>query len=594
MSNSEPKELTYARQFINKGNFDKAIQIISDFEKKGGITAHAITSCHLLKCDLLIQRGCYENALNLAEQTYKESMELGKNLLSVDALIYSAKSLVWLNKHDKALNITNQAEKLLKSFTLDSSTEYKQREAYIFFIKSLFNFFDLDERLNYAEQSLLLREELGIKNEIAESMRTIAHLHAAYKGEFDYALDYLKRGLSFAEESKNKYCIAMVLRTLMLTYGMRGDFDQAIIYGLQGLAIFEEINNKPRISLMLNTIGTNYRMKGELDRALEYLQRSIAICEELGLPSDLALVFGTLIEITVDMDNLELAQKYLERIKQIRDQEENEWINLLYRFGMVDILKTSKRAKNRVKAEKLLKEIIEESFQTYFTILAILSLSDLLLVELRITSDTKVLVELKTYINRLLEYAETSNSYWLLAETYLLQAKISLININIGEARRYLIQAQQIAERNGLSGLYKKIENEHEKLLSQLTLWEQLKELNATITERMELANISEHMNLMLRNRRMITIQTSKDKVAIQEERIICLVCKGDIVGFSYVCECEAMYCENCAKTLANLENVCWVCNVPIDKSRPTKPYMKDERKKEMKISEKNQKEINE
>ncbi len=585
MSNSEPKEFSFAKRFIDEGNFDKAFQILSDFEKKQGITGYNILSCHLLKCDLLIQQGCYKNAANLAKQTYKESMELGKNLFSVDALIYSAKSLIWLNKYDKALNITNQAEKLLKSFTLDSSTEYKQREAYIFFIKSLFNFFDLDQRLNYAERSLLLREELGIKHEIAESMRTIAHLYAAYKGEFDCALDYLKRGLLFAEESNNKYSIAMVLRAFMLIYGERGDFDQAILCGLQSLSIFEEIDNKPRISLLLNSIGSSYRMKGELDRALEYLQRSIVICEELGLPSDLALAFGTLIEITVDMDELELAQKYLERIKQIRDQEENEWINLLYRFSMVDILKTSKRAKDRVKAEKLLKEIIEENFQPYFTILAILSLSDLLLVELRITNDTKVLVELKTYITRLLEYAENSNSYWFLAETYLLQAKISLININIGEARRYFIQAQQIAERNGLSGLYKKIKTEHEKLVSQLTLWEQLKELNATITERMELANISEHMNLMLRNRRMKTIQTSEDKVPIHEERIICLVCKGDIVGFSYVCECDAIYCENCAKTITNLENVCWVCNAPIDKSRPIKPYTKGEKGIDMKIS---------
>ena len=588
MSNSEPKEeLTYARQFINEGNFDKAFQILSDFEIKEGVTGYDIVSCHLLKCVLLIQQGCYENALSLAEQTYKESVELGKNLLSVDALIYSAQTLLWLNRHDKAFDIISQAEKLLKTFTPDLSTEYKQREAYIFFIKSVLDFFDLDQRLNFAEQSLVLREQLGNKHEIAESMRWLALLHATYKGEFDYALEYLKRAMSFAKESNNKYCIAMISRGLMLTYGMRGDFDQAIMYGLQGLAIFEEINNKPRISLMLNTIGTNYRMKGELDQALEYLQRSIAICEDLGIPSDIALTLSTLIEITVDMGDLEMAQQYYKRLKQIRDQEENEWINLLYRFSTVEILKTSPRAKNRVKAEKLLKAIIEENYLPYFTIVAVLSLCDLLLVELRITKDIEVLIELKTFITRLLEYAEITNSYWFLAETYLLQAKISLINLNIGEARRLFIQAQQVAERHGLSWLHKKIMTEHEKLVSQLTLWEQLKELNATITERMELARISEQMNLMLRNRRIMTTQSTEDKVAIHEERIICLVCKGDIVGFTYICDCDAIYCENCAKTLTNLENACWVCNTPIDKSRPMKTYIKDEKGIEMEISDK-------
>lgn len=593
MSNSEPKEFTYARRFINEGKFDKAFQILTDFETKEGITGHDIVSCHLLKCDLLIQQGCYEIAVSLAEQTYKESVELGKNLLSVGALIYSAQALLWVSRYDKALDIISQAEKLLKSFTPDLSKEYKQREAYIFFIKSRLNFFDLDQRLNFVEQSLVLREQLGSKLEIAESMRWLAWLHATHKGEFDYALEYLKRAMSFAKQSNNKYCIAMILRSLMLAHGMRGDFDQAIMYGLQGLAIFEEINNKPRISLMLNTIGSNYRNKGELDQALEYLQQSIAICEELGSPSDLALVLATLIEITVDMGDIELAQQYYKRLKQIRAQEENEWINLLYRLSTVEILKASPRAKNRVKAEKLLKVIIEENYQPHFTISAVLSLCDLLLIELRMTNDEEVLIELKTFITRLLEYAEITNSHWLLAETYLLQAKISLINLNIGEARRLFIQAQQVAERHGLSWLHKKIVTEHEKLVSQLTLWEQLKELNATITERMELAKINDQMNLMLRNRRIMTTQSMEDKVVIQEERIICLVCKGDIVGFTYVCECAAIYCENCSKTLTNLENVCWVCSAPIDKSRPTKPYTKDEEGIELKISDKNQKEIN-
>ena len=227
MSNSEPKEFSFAKRLIDEGNFVKAFQILSDFEKKQGITGYNIVSCHLLKCDLLIQQGCYKNAAHLAKQTYKESLELGKNLLSIDALNYNAQALLWINNYEKAFNITTQSENLLKSFTPNLSAEYKQREAHIFFIKSSFDFFDLDQRLNFINQSLVLREELGIKREIAESMRTIAHLHAAYKGEFDCALDYLKRALSFAEESKNKYCIAMVLRTLMLTYGMRGNFDQA-------------------------------------------------------------------------------------------------------------------------------------------------------------------------------------------------------------------------------------------------------------------------------------------------------------------------------------------------------------------------------
>jgi hypothetical protein len=51
------------------------------------------------------------------------------------------------------------------------------------------------------------------------------------------------------------------------------------------------------------------------------------------------------------------------------------------------------------------------------------------------------------------------------------------------------------------------------------------------------------------------------------------LVCRGEVLKFSYICECGANYCGNCARALTNLENVCWACDVPIDYLKPVKPY---------------------
>jgi len=76
----------------------------------------------------------------------------------------------------------------------------------------------------------------------------------------------------------------------------------------------------------------------------------------------------------------------------------------------------------------------------------------------------------------------------------------------------------------------------------------------------------------------MIKTQIIEDKVAIHKERKICLVCRGEVFGFSYACKCGANYCENCARALSNLENMCWACEIPIDYSKPVKPY-KEEKK---------------
>jgi hypothetical protein len=80
----------------------------------------------------------------------------------------------------------------------------------------------------------------------------------------------------------------------------------------------------------------------------------------------------------------------------------------------------------------------------------------------------------------------------------------------------------------------------------------------------------------MLRNRVLLT-QVREEKVKIHTERKICVVCKGDALGFMYTCMCNTIYCENCARALINLENACWVCNRPIDPEKPVKSYEKKE-----------------
>ena len=69
----------------------------------------------------------------------------------------------------------------------------------------------------------------------------------------------------------------------------------------------------------------------------------------------------------------------------------------------------------------------------------------------------------------------------------------------------------------------------------------------------------------------------TEEEVISHIEKKICLVCKNKILKFTYICpECEIFYCMNCAQAIANLENVCWVCNTPIDESKPVKPFKEE------------------
>jgi len=136
-----------------------------------------------------------------------------------------------------------------------------------------------------------------------------------------------------------------------------------------------------------------------------------------------------------------------------------------------------------------------------------------------------------------------------------------------------LTQAQQIAERFGLTQLMVKIANEEEELLKKLDLWEKLKEEDAPMSDRMELARLDEKIVKMIQKRPVLHVQVSEEKITVSKEKKICLVCRGEVFGFSFACKCGANYCENCARALTNLENVCWACEAPIDYTKPSKKF---------------------
>ncbi|NHJ25218.1 MAG: hypothetical protein EAX89_11620 [Candidatus Lokiarchaeota archaeon] len=69
--------------------------------------------------------------------------------------------------------------------------------------------------------------------------------------------------------------------------------------------------------------------------------------------------------------------------------------------------------------------------------------------------------------------------------------------------------------------------------------------------------------------------QITEAEVTYYKEQKICLVCKGKVSGVSYICpSCDTLYCIKCSEGLSDLENMCWVCNEPIDKSKPVKPTL--------------------
>ncbi len=62
----------------------------------------------------------------------------------------------------------------------------------------------------------------------------------------------------------------------------------------------------------------------------------------------------------------------------------------------------------------------------------------------------------------------------------------------------------------------------------------------------------------------------NKSYISYCRKNQICLVCNKKVSGFNnYICKCNALYCEKCARVLIESFDFCWACNEPLDNKKP-------------------------
>ncbi|KKM27082.1 hypothetical protein LCGC14_1578300 [marine sediment metagenome] len=586
------RELIQAEKMADEGDYKEALEQVLAFEKKNDLSDIDQILSFLLKSSLLINLSQFDEGFKSAEKAYQKSKKLGLDLYSVDASILMGKALTRLQKLDESLDVILQAESLLKSIPKISQKELMQREASLVTVKSYAFFYkgDGDNTLKYMEQSLTLREELGNKKEIIETLSYMGHGYLIYKSDLDLALKFAERCQALVEEVNVKsvrFPLAMNLLNFGNIYSQKGVIDRALKYHKDSFSILEELNDNEYMAATLGNIASIYLEKGEIEQCLETYKNVLKIQEKVGNDWYISLGFLNLIQALVETGDIPQAKSYLEQFQRYHNQVNNDFANNCYRLSLAMVLKTSSRTHDRAKSEELLKQVIEEDIFSNLNLDALIHLCDLFLIELRITNDLEILDDIQPYIDQLLDFAEMNQSYTFLCETYLLQARIALLTYDIKKTRRLLIQAHQIAKRHDLRRLVETILNEHEELIKQLDTWKRLKKMKAPLSERMELSQLNTQIKRMVRKGLSVSIQISEETVTVHKDKKVCLVCKGEALGFTYICKCDVIYCENCARALSDLENVCWVCNTPIDSSKPIKPFLLDEEKIDLKPSDK-------
>jgi tetratricopeptide (TPR) repeat protein len=482
--------LKNVEQLREKGEFEKAFDIINILENQGGFSKEEFVSLLILKCSLLLELRRLKEAQELAEKILEQSEKLNWYDKIIDALDIIAWVYRRFGKLEEALETINRAEELIRIKFPDPDKEIQKKQASLYLVKGSIFF---------------------------------------ARGNLNAIKECLEEGLNLAKIIEDKKLLMHFTLNSGSYYGIKGKLDLSLDYQKQGLALAKEINDSQNIIIALNNIGCVYREQGKLEKALENITQSYLLAKKIKSPS-ISVVLDSIFHVVLDKGDLKEAEKYLEEMNELKNQEEYEIIKLNYLINKALLLKANPRASNLSKAEKILKEALEEEIVLYEPhIDALLNLCDILLTDLQNTNDPEILNELQPYVSRLLDLAEKNNSFSLIAETKLLEARLALLSFDIKNVRKFLSKAQEIADKYSLNRLSIKISNEHDELIKQIDMWDNLKKSNLPMSERLKKTGLKEEMKRMIQKRKIeIPVPFEEDPL------LLLIVTEGGVPAFSH------------------------------------------------------------
>lgn len=570
------KKLINAEKLIYKAEFEDALKIIEGFEKEENNTIEDSISSLLLRGVIYTLNAEFDKCVKVGRGAYRLAQNHDMVLESIQALLFKA-NIIFLGEAEKGLKLLLECERLINSLGDKSSLTILKHKGYLLLLKSWGYLFkgELDSALELAEKSLFLRKKTRSKIEIAFNYLLLGNIYWNL-GDLESALDHALKSLNFMEQvsfhrgiSSSSYLVGYIymdngdlnkaknfckqslsfkeidIRTKLnnlialanISY-IKSELDKSLKYAKQAKKLAEEHHIYDFIAYSLNCIGMYYTIKGDHDLAIESFESCLEISEKIGWVGGIATL-AILVLVYLQKDSQEQAQQYLIRLKNISDQENKKNITRYYHLAKATMLKTSGRTHNRAEAETLFKKLVDEAedaeFRMFSTItsdvkmFSLCSLCDLYLEDLHLSNNIEILRDINELITQMLDFAEKRHSYVYLAEAKLLQAKLALIQMNVSEAEKLLVEAQRIAEFHGFDLLAMKISSEHDRILAQSNIWDDLEKKNATFSERIKLASLDGVLDRLKRKR-----VVDPPKLVEEESTLLLIIGEGGVLFFSH------------------------------------------------------------
>ena len=141
---------------------------------------------------------------------------------------------------------------------------------------------DLDKALQFAQQALHMKEELGDRDEIGKTHNQLGLIFWE-RADYPAAIQHLQLAIEIASAEHDKELAGSARNNLGLVFDERGDYKQSLEQYQKALELHRSTHFERGEGDTLGNIGGVYLLLGKFREALPYYQQALAISERLGL-----------------------------------------------------------------------------------------------------------------------------------------------------------------------------------------------------------------------------------------------------------------------------------------------------------------------
>jgi tetratricopeptide (TPR) repeat protein len=251
-----------------------------------------------------------DEAFTTAHAVVEEGMQNQEHKSTViDALLEVADASLCLFHLDTAFEMCDRAERLRQELPSEQEDLLESLRAHILYVKSIAMYFrdDVHQGIEYALESLAIREELGDTEGILSSLFRIGYLH--FEVEPLRTLEYYERGVELNKGLDRKRHVIHSLQIKGLYHSNNGNWDEAEQLLLRSISLAREHEMGGLNRTGLFCLANMNLAKGNYQRAESYFQECLSESERIGARLLIAMSSNNLGEIYRARGDLDKALK---------------------------------------------------------------------------------------------------------------------------------------------------------------------------------------------------------------------------------------------------------------------------------------------